>query len=127
MPGPNPAIALNHLGFYPSAPKTFVYRLSGGTIPQEFTLKPIGSYPRREPEIRKLTAWSKDFGPAMVGDFSNVTTPGMYQVQVADELSVQFFIRPDVYRRTLPKAVSYHQAQRCGVAVPGVHAACHRH
>ncbi len=125
VPGPKPAIALNHLGFYPDGRKLVIYRLTGGTVPTQFTLKPVGSYPRREPEARNLVKINTDFGPAMMGDFSNVAIPGMYQVQVADELSVQFFIREDIYKRTLPKAVSYHQAQRCGVAVPGVHPACH--
>lgn len=125
VPGPKPAIALNHLGFYPDARKLVIYRLTGGAVPTQFTLKPVGSYPSREPEVRNLVKMNTDFGPALMGDFSNVTIPGMYQVQVADELSVQFFIRQDIYKRTLPKAVSYHQAQRCGVAVPGVHPVCH--
>ena len=30
-----------------------------------------------------------------------------------------------MWRRTLPKAVGYHKYQRCGVAVPNVHPACH--
>ncbi|MBZ5582619.1 MAG: glycoside hydrolase family 9 protein [Acidobacteriia bacterium] len=44
---------------------------------------------------------------------------------MGNELSVPFFIRPDAWRRTLPKAVSYHHAQRCGVEVPNVHPVCH--
>ena len=61
----------------------------------------------------------------LVGDFSAIDREGMYQVSIADELSTPFFIRPDVWRRTLPKAVGYYRYQRCGVAVPGVHPACH--
>jgi hypothetical protein len=49
----------------------------------------------------------------------------MYQVSIGDELSVPFFIQPDVWRRTLPKAVGYYRYQRCGVEVPNVHPACH--
>ena len=49
----------------------------------------------------------------------------MYQVTIGDESSVPFFIRPDAWRRTLPKAAGYYRYQRCGVDVPNVHPACH--
>jgi hypothetical protein len=61
----------------------------------------------------------------LVGDFSDIEREAMYQVTIADELSVPFFIRPDLWRRTLPKAVGYYRYQRCGVEVPNVHPACH--
>ena len=36
-----------------------------------------------------------------------------------------FFIRQDVWRRTLPKAFNFYPSKRCGVALPNVHPACH--
>jgi hypothetical protein len=74
---------------------------------------------------RPLTAVDSAFGPAMVGDFSDVAREGLYQIRAGGELSPPFFIRPDAWRCHLPVVVSYHRAQRCGVAVPNVHPACH--
>jgi hypothetical protein len=123
--GAKPAIALNHLGFQPSAKKILIYRLTGDSTPEMFRLRDVSGYPKPFAVTRPLKKVVADFGPVLIGDFSDVTEPGMYQVAVDEERSVQFFIRPDVWKRTLPKAVSYHYAQRCGVAVPGVHPACH--
>lgn len=123
--GARPAIALNHLGFQPGAKKILVYRLTDGSAPAVFDLREVSGYPKRFAVTRPLKKVVADFGPVMIGDFSDVAKPGMYQVTVGEERSVQFFIRPNVWKRTLPKAVSYHYAQRCGVAVPGVHPACH--
>ncbi len=119
------AIALNHLGFVPSARKPVVFRLSGQTTPGEFVLRDIGSPPKPFSLRRPLTKVSSDLGDFLTGDFNEVTREGMYQVSIGEERSVPFFIRPDVWRRTLPKAVSYHKQQRCGVEIPNMHAVCH--
>lgn len=123
--GPKPAIAINHLGFEPHASKTVIFRLTGSAAPTTFEIREVSGYPKRISCTRPLAKRDEDFGPVLTGDFSDLHEPGMYQVTVGDERSVQFFIRPDVWTRTLPKAVSYHSAQRCGVAVHGVHPACH--
>ena len=119
-----PAIAINHLGFVPKARKRVIYRAAGEGAPEDFLIREIGSGPpfRRTFPLKRVTT---DIIDCLVGDFSEVEREGMYQVTVGDELSVPFFIRPDVWRRTLPKAVSYYKAQRCGVEVPNVHALCH--
>lgn len=121
-----PAIALNHLGFLPDSPKIFLYRLTGGPEPAEFTVRDIASVPNPLRITRPLRKTASDFGDCLVGDFSDVKGEMlMLQATAGGERSVPFFIRSDVWRRTLAKAVSYHRAQRCGVAVPGVHPACH--
>lgn len=121
-----PAIQLCHAGFRPDSGKRVVFRLAaqGGQVPQTFVLYDISSGPTFRTE-RPLHKTQSDFGDCLVGDFSDVTRLGMYQVQIGDERSIPFFIRPDAWRRTLPKAVGYHKYQRCGVAVPGVHPVCH--
>jgi glycosyl hydrolase family 9/cellulase-like Ig domain-containing protein len=124
-PAPKPAIALNHLGFLPKARKIVIYRLTGGAAPAEFSVQDIGQPPQPFRLVLPLEKVTSDFGNFMVGDFSELERDGMYQVTVAEERSVPFFIRLDVWRRTLPKAVSYFRAQRCGVAVPNFHPACH--
>ena len=123
LPSEGPLIAINHLGFVPTAKKLVIYRDASEGAPTEFVLRDIGGGPFRE--TRPLKRYSSDIIECLVGDFSGVDREGMYQVTVGDELSVPFFIRPDVWRRTLVKSVSYHRWQRCGVAVPGAHPACH--
>lgn len=123
-PRSKPAIAMNHLGFLPKADKFVLYRLSAGTDPQEFMMREIGSGPPFR-ITRRLKRVPSDLGDCMVGDFTDVEREGMYQITVAGEISVPFFIRPDVWRRTLPKAFSFYPQKRCGVAVPNVHPICH--
>lgn len=118
-----PAIHLNHLGFRPTTGrKVLVVRKLATPPPSSFELDDYTLHPVLR---RPLTEVRSDFGPCLVGEFSDFGQPGMYQVRVGDEVSVPFFIREDVWRRTLPQAVGYYRYQRCGVEVPGVHPACH--
>ncbi|MGH9623028.1 MAG: glycoside hydrolase family 9 protein [Bryobacteraceae bacterium] len=120
--GPEPAIAVCHVGFRPEANKRIVARNTNA--PGVFSMYDISSGPAFRIE-RPLKPMHSDFAPALVGDFSDVRRPGLYQIRVGNEISPPFFIRPDAWRRYLPVVVSYHRAQRCGVAVPNVHAVCH--
>jgi hypothetical protein len=124
-PDETPGIALNHLGFLPGAAKRVVFRVAGEEGPANFTIRDIGGPRVPFRQTRKLEPYSSDVIRCLVGDFSDIRREGMYQVAIGDELSVPFFIRGDVWRRTLPKAVGYYRYQRCGVEVPGVHPACH--
>lgn len=124
-PEAKPAIALNHLGFLPKGRKVLIFRLTGGTAPEEFSVRDIGQPPKPFRLTLPLKKVTGDLGDCLTGDFSELEQEAMYQVSVGPERSVPFFIRPDVWRRTLPKAVSYFRAQRCGVAVPNVHPVCH--
>jgi hypothetical protein len=119
--GPTPAIAVSHVGFRPEAHKRVIVR---NPALRSFSMREIGSGPPFKIE-RPLTPASFDFGPAVIGDFSDINRVGLYQVRAGDELSPPFFIRPDAWRRFLPTVVSYHRAQRCGTAVPNVHPVCH--
>lgn len=117
----DPKIACSHIGFLPGSAKTVVYRGSATS----FRVRDIASVPKPYSKTFPLRTGADALGPCSIGDFSELQAEGMYQLAVGQELSVPFFVRPDLWRRTLPKAVSYHQAQRCGIAVPGVHPACH--
>ncbi len=118
-------LALNHLGFLPKAQKTVLYRHAGSASAREFTLADISSSRRPFRVTRPLQAVNCDFGPCLAGDFTDIERPGMYQITINGQRSVPFFIRTDLWKRTLPKAFSYYYLQRCGVAVPNVHPACH--
>jgi len=124
-PDPAPAIALNHLGFVPTARKVAIFRYAGDDAPENFTIRDIGSGQPAFRETRPMKRVTTDVIDCMAGDFSNIEREGMYQVSIGDEVSVPFFIRPDAWRRTLPKAAGYYRWQRCGVEVPNVHPACH--
>jgi hypothetical protein len=125
MPEDAPAIALNHLGFLPGARKTVIFRYAGDEAPADFQIRDIGGGAGAIRQTLPLKREHSDVIDCLVGDFSMIDREGMYQISIADELSTPFFIRPDVWRRTLPKAAGYYRYQRCGVAVPGVHPACH--
>jgi len=120
-----PAIAINHLGFLPKGGKRVIFRLTGPEAPAAFTMREIGSVTPAFVITRPLTRVSSDLGECLVGDFSDVERLGMYQAAIGDERSVPFFIRQDVWRRTLPKAFSFYPQKRCGIAVPNVHPVCH--
>lgn len=118
-----PRIGLSHLGFRPASAKALVVRNVQTDVPGQFTVVDVGTM---HPAItRRLQSVDSDFGRLLVGDFTDLQRPGMYQVTVGDERSVPFFVRDDVWRRTLPAAIGYYRYQRCGVDVPGVHPACH--
>jgi len=119
--GAGPAIGLCHVGFQPQSRKRIVVRQ---TAARSFVLRDIGSGPAFQQEF-PLEAAPSDLGAALTGDFSTVAREGMYQIRVGAELSPPFFIRRDAWRRLLPVVTGYHRAQRCGIAVPNVHPACH--
>jgi hypothetical protein len=121
-----PAIVLSQVGFPPGARKIVVYRVSpGSAVPESFSIRDNGYLPKPTTVTKPLVAAPGDLGPCLVGDFSDLQREANYQITAGTERCPPFFIRPDAWRRTLPKAVSYHHAQRCGVAVPNVHPACH--
>ena len=135
---PLPTIALNHLGFRPEVSKTLILRVTPATPKVESCMVEDVVRPfKTQIEMRRS---GSDFGPVLIGDLSTIRKAGIYQATLGQEQngkpqvsngvaqwehSVPFFVRDDVWRRTLPKAVGYYRYQRCGVEVPGVHPACH--
>ena len=125
MTAPNwPTINSNHLGFRPRVgSKTLVVRALATPRPKEYHLRDVG-----ESDFgftRPLKEEASDFGPCLTADFTDLDRPGLYQITIGDEHSVQFAINEEVWRRTIPKAVGYYRYQRCGAEVPLVHPACH--
>lgn len=125
-PSDEPSIVICQVGFVPKSRKRVIYRLrSGETPPESFTLRDIGGPPKPFTRTRPLTRAPGDVPNCLIGDFGDLDREGFYQITAGGARCAPFFIRADAWRRTLPKAVSYHHAQRCGVAVPNVHPACH--
>ncbi|MGH9446936.1 MAG: glycoside hydrolase family 9 protein, partial [Terriglobia bacterium] len=124
IPQKTPTIALNHLGFRPRAGrKALVVRVTGSEPPDAFLLRDIGS--SNFHFTRPLTLSHGDLGPCVTADFTDLEREAIYQINVGGEHSVPFFVREDVWRRTLPTVAGYYRYQRCGVDVPGVHPICH--
>jgi outer membrane protein assembly factor BamB len=64
------------------------------------------------------------------GDFSEYREAGAYRIRVyfdsISEYSPDFQIQPNlIWKETVPVVLSFLNAQRCGMAVPGIHEACH--
>jgi hypothetical protein len=151
--GDHPTVATSHVGYRPHVGrKIVIIRNPTSPYPKEFTIRGIDSQrgnnsPSGGNGPRPLTPVRCDLGTFLIGDFTDIDRPGMYQVglrgervplrEVSErgvsnyaqgqggERSVPFVISEDAWRRTIPKAVSYIHSQRCGVAVPGVHPPCH--
>ncbi len=125
-PAQTPAIVLSQVGFLPNSRKRVIYRFSAEeTAPETFTLRDIGGPPKPFSLTRPLKKAPGDVPNCLLGDFSDLDREGYYSITAGAERCPPFFVRPDAWRRTLWKAVSYHRSQRCGVAVPNVHPACH--
>ncbi len=124
--GASPALVISQVGFTPLAPKTVIYRVAAGGAapPASFSLRDTG-YLQPFSETLPLKEAPGDLGKCLIGDFGELQREANYQISAGRERCAPFFIRADAWRRTMPKAVSYHHAQRCGVAVPNVHPACH--
>ncbi len=119
--GPEPSIAICHVGYRPEARKRVLVRNQNV---RSFQMHDISSGPAFRVE-RPLLPVSSELGSLLAGDFSDITRTGLYQIRAGEELSPPFFIRADAWRRFVPLVVSYHRAQRCGVAVPNMHDRCH--
>jgi len=126
MTAPNwPTVNCNHLGFRPRVgSKVLVVRAVASPPLKEYHFRDVAesNFGFTKPLIKES---GSDFGPCLTADFTDVQRPGLYQISVGNERSVQFAIHDEVWRRTIPKAVGYYRYQRCGVEVPGVHPACH--
>ena len=73
-------------------------------------------------ELRRIDS---RWGRMWQADFSAVTTPGSYQIEIDDQISPPFAIRDRLYDRILLGYLTFLKAQRCGCPIFGVHDACH--
>jgi hypothetical protein len=61
-----------------------------------------------------------------VMDFSSFQQTGDYALRAGNQRTRPFRIDDHVWDRTIWKALNFFYAERCGVAVPGVHDKCHQ-
>jgi hypothetical protein len=65
-------------------------------------------------------------GEFQVLDFSEVRQDGSYILEAGKARTNPFRIDANVWRQTILKALNFLYAERCGMAIPGVHGICHR-
>ncbi|MGH7967523.1 MAG: glycoside hydrolase family 9 protein, partial [Limisphaerales bacterium] len=75
---------------------------------------------------KPIQALKTHLGKFQIMDFSEVRKSGSYVLEAGDTRTHPFRIAPDVWRETVLKALNFLYAERCGMAIPGVHGVCHR-
>ena len=111
--------------FEPKARKLLVVRGNPEDAPETFTIRDIGSPAKPFSQERPLKRVTTDILDCMAGDFSEIDREGMYQVAVGDELSRALLHPARRLAAHTAQSRRLSPLQRCGVAVPEVHPACH--
>jgi endoglucanase len=130
-----PPILLNQLGYLPNNAKFATVLLA--EIPDQPASRPPTTFRVRAQNHSvilegKLSTPSLDAASGdttALADFSSITTPGLYQLEVAGTLSDSFAIGPTVYAEALRLTMRGYYGQRCGCNVDlgngYKHPACH--
>lgn len=114
-------IAFSHSGYQPGTAKT---ALASGLTAREFTVLrddtgepvwrgPVSTVQTRLGEFQRL-------------DFSGLRAPGAYTIEAGSVRTRTFRIGPDAWRDSIWKTINFFYGERCGMAIPGIHEACHR-
>ena len=116
-------IAYNHVGYVTDMPKT--------AITSDKSLNNFSLVNKMTNEVvfeESITTKETPIGTFQVMDFGAFNQQGTFILKAGDKKTNPFKIGrfEDVYRNTVIKTINHFYAQRCGYAVPGVHAVCHR-
>jgi hypothetical protein len=114
-------IAYSHTGYQSGAEKSAI---GSGLKATEFHL--IDRSTGRKILSKPIQTNRTHLGEFQLMDFSEVRQSGSYVLQAGDNLTHPFLIEPNVWRQTILKAINFLYAERCGMAIPGVHDICHR-
>jgi hypothetical protein len=109
-------IAYPHTGYQTGAQKSAIisdidaktFKLVDQDNHQVVLSKPVGNV-------------SSSIGKFQVMDFSEIRKPGNYVLSAGGVVTKPFRIGDDVYERTVWKALNFFYAERCGIAIPGIH------
>lgn len=115
-------IAYNHVGYVTDMPKT---ALASDVSAENFSLVHTltDEVVFEKPIISKETP----IGTFQEMDFSEFNQTGQFILKAGDRKTKAFSIGSfeDIYRSTVIKTINHFYTQRCGYAVPGIHAVCH--
>jgi hypothetical protein len=114
-------ISYSHTGYQAGATKSAI---ASGLNAREFRL--IDQATGQAVLSKPIETVKTQLGAFQVMDFSEVRQAGSYVLQAGGTVTHPFRIDPNVWRQTIWKALNFFYAERCGMAIPGVHGVCHR-
>jgi len=114
-------ISFSHVGYQTGAAKTAI---ASGLNAHEFRV--IDQATGEAVLTKPIETVKTHIGTFQVMDFSEVRTTGAYTLEAGGIATRPFRINPDVWQNTIWKALNFFYAERCGMAIPGVHGVCHR-
>jgi hypothetical protein len=76
--------------------------------------------------VKPVQNMQSRIGKFQLLDFSEVREPGTYLLRAGGRTTRTFRIADDVWTSSIWKSINFFYTQRCGVAIPGIHDACHR-
>ncbi len=125
-----PPILLNQLGYLPNHAKlATILAHQTNQPPSTFRVLSQDHHPVFQGHLSTPTLDAASGDTTTQADFSALTTPGTYQLEVANTLSDPFTISPTVYAEALRLTMRGYYGQRCGCDVDlgnGYHhPACH--
>ncbi len=127
-----PPILLNQLGYLPNHTKIatiLLAKLPTQTPPTTFRVRSQNHSIALEAKLSNPTLDAASGDTTTQADFSSITKPGTYQLEIANTLSDPFIISPTVYAEALRLTTRAYYGQRCGCSVDlgnGYHhPACH--
>jgi endoglucanase len=127
-----PPILLNQLGYLPNHAKLatiLLAKLPTQTPPTTFRILSQNNSVAFEAKLSTATHDAASGDTTTQADFSTLTTPGTYHLEIVNTLSDPFTIAPGVYADALRLTIRGYTGQRCGCAVDlgnsYHHPACH--
>jgi hypothetical protein len=114
-------IAYSQDGYQTGAPKTAVT-----SDPDIKTFRIIDQRDNHIVLTKTASTVSTHVGAFQVMDFSEIRTPGRYIIEAGGMKTKPFPIDADIWAASIRKVLNFFYTERCGMDIPGIHAACHR-
>jgi hypothetical protein len=115
-----PPVLLNQVGFPTQATKLCLLAASA-SLPYSILQSDSGGIVWQG----TMNVVRGDFGTYVVGDFSDFTKQGTFQLSAGGSTSQSFDIGADVYLDHIRNSIAYFSIQRCGNSTTGYNAPCH--
>jgi len=116
----NVDLLVNQAGYLSNAPKTVVVK---GTFSRSFDVVDVTT--QKVVFTGNFNPKAGDFGIFSTGEFSDVSTNGVYYILSDTLRSVPFQISENVYEPAMDLIIHYFSRQRCGASTTGYLTPCH--
>jgi hypothetical protein len=114
-------IAYSQDGYQTGAPKTAII-----SDPSVTTFRIVDQRDNHTVLFKPVSTVNTHIGAFQVMDFSELRTPGRYIIEAGGAKTKPFPIDADVWAASIRKVLNFFYTERCGMDIPGIHAACHR-